>query len=113
MDMDISTLMMICFIVALILGMWKVYAFMPNKVLEDDDTTEDAQEILLSLMLETLKSHTYITTIDELYVLMIEHKDFNNEKFWRFNKNKLKNILELYYIKNPNTNSISDIIKNI
>jgi hypothetical protein len=112
MELDISTWMMIAFIVALVGSLWKVYAILPNKELEDDDTTADAQEHLTSLMLSTIKEHSANTTVDELYTFMIEKEEFNSEKYWRFNINKLKQLLNAYYIKNPELTTIADIYNN-
>lgn len=109
MEIETSTWMMIFFIITLIVSIWKIYAFLPNKELEDDDTTTQAQEQLINIMLQTIKSRNADINIDELYVYMVENEDFNKEKFWRFNKNRLKKLLELYYLKNPHAKSIEDI----
>ena len=113
MELDTSTLMLIFFIILLIISIWKIYAFLPNKQLEDDDTTQEAQEELISVMLQTIQNSNEHVTIDELYVNMVENEDFNKEKFWRFNKNRLNKLLEFYYIRNPHTKSISCIHKEI
>jgi hypothetical protein len=109
MELSISTWMMIFFIIALALSMYKVYAFMPNKVLSDDDTTQEAQDQLTSIMVKTIKSRDKDISVDELYVYMVENDDFDKERYWRFNKNKLNKLLESYYIKNPHAKSIADI----
>ncbi len=113
MKLDISTWMMIFFIIAFIISIWKVYAFLPNKILEDDDTTTEAQEQLALIMINTIKKHNADLTIDELYVFMIESQDFNSEKFWRFNSNKLRNLLNSYYLQNSHTKSIADIYNKL
>jgi len=109
MEIETTTWMMIFFIIAFIVSIWKVYIFLPNKELEDDDTTAEAQEQLISIMLQTIKSRNADISIDELYVYMVENEDFNKDKFWRFNKNRLNKLLELYYLKNPHAKSIEDI----
>ena len=109
MELDTSTLMMIFFLIALVVSIWKIYAFLPNKELADDDTTGEAQKDLISIMVKTIHKQNGELTIDELYVYMVENEDFNKEKFWRFNKNKLKQLLESYYLKNPHAKSIEDI----
>jgi len=109
MELDTSTIMLILFILLLIVSIWKIYAFLPNKQLEDDDTTEEAQSELISIMIKTIKSTNENVSIDELFVYMMENEDFNKDKFWRFNKNRLNKLLEAYYIKNPHANSIADI----
>ena len=37
-ELETSTLMMIVFIVALIISVWKIYVFLLNEQLPDDDT---------------------------------------------------------------------------
>ena len=51
--------------------------------------------------------------INELFVKMETDEDFDNERHWRFNLNKLNQLLNKYYLQNPNTKSISDIYKNL
>jgi len=109
MEFETSTLMLIFFVILLVISIWKIYAFLPNKPLEDDDTTEGAQEELILVMLNTIKNRNKNISIDELYVYMIENEDFNKEKFWRFNKNRLNKLLESYYIKNPHISNIGEI----
>ncbi len=108
--METSTWMMIAFIVLLVISIWKIYDFLPNKQLADDDTTEGSQDELLLIILATIKkSDGTIKTNDELYMKMLTSEDFNKEKFWRFNTNKLKNILSLYYLEHPEFTCIEDI----
>jgi len=109
MDIDTSTLMMIFFIIALVVSIWKIYAFLPNKELADDDTTDEAQKDLTSIMIQTIQIHNGDISVDELYVYMVENENFNKEKFWRFNKNRLNKLLQSYYIHNPHAKSIKDI----
>lgn len=113
MQLETSTIMLILFIVLLIISIWKIYAFLPNKQLEDDDTTEDAQEELIHALLSTIKKSNANINVDELYVNMIENEDFDKEKFWRFNKNRLNKLLEIYYLKNPHLKTIEDIYNEI
>ena len=113
MQIDTSTLMMLFFILFLLISLWKISAFLPNKQLEDDDTTEESQNELLSVMIAGIKSMNENVSVDELYVNMMQNKDFDKEKFWRFNKNKLNKLLESYYMKNPNTSSIRDIYNTV
>ena len=108
-EFSTSTWMLLFFILFLAISIWKIYAFLPNKQLDDDDTTDDAQNELLSIMVDTVKRHSSDITTDELYIYMVENEDFNKEKYWRFNKNRLNKLLELYYLKNQDINSINDI----
>ncbi|WP_455756751.1 hypothetical protein [Sulfurimonas sp.] len=111
MELDTSTLMFIFFILLLIVSIWKIYAFLPNKQLADDDTTDEAQNELNAIMIKTIQNHNENISIDELFVYMVENENFNKEKYWRFNKNRLNKLLESYYIKNPHANCIADIYK--
>ncbi|WP_457746682.1 hypothetical protein [Sulfurimonas sp.] len=111
--MSTSTWMMIAFIVALILSIWKMYPFLVNRTLEDDDTGEDAHEALVEHMQRTLKSLPTSPSIKELHKRMREHEKFDKERFWRFNENKLHQLLHKHFTKHPHLNSIEDIHKEL
>ncbi len=113
MEFDTSTLMMIFFILFLAVSIWKIYAFLPNKELADDDTTEESKKELRDIMLKTIKSSDGTLSIDELFVKIEESEDFDGQKYWRFNKNRLNQLLNVYYIEHPHIQSIEDIHKNI
>ncbi|MEN8302624.1 MAG: hypothetical protein ABFQ64_00965 [Campylobacterota bacterium] len=113
MELDISSLMLIFFIIFLVISIWKIYAFLPNKELPDDDTTEEAKKELTNIVLNTIKESDGKLSIDELFVKVEESEEFDSERYWRFNKNRLNQLLNAYYIENPNTQSIEDIHKNI
>jgi len=113
MQLSTSTLMMIFFVIALVGSIWKIYAFLPNKQLEDDDSTDDVQAQLLTLMLKVIKDNEGKLNNEQLFLKMQEDEDFNNEIFWRFNHNKLNQLVNKYYIKNPDTSSILDIYNTI
>lgn len=91
--------------------MWKISAFLPNKVLADDDTTEASHEQLLQIMLKTIRNNKNLSE-KKLFELMKEDEEFDKRHFWRFNENKLKQLLNKYYIENKEINSIEDISKN-
>ncbi len=99
MGFDISTWMMIFFILFVVIGMWKVYAFLPNKALADDDTTKEAQEKLEAIILKIIKSKNDNLSRDELFELVKNDKDFDKEHFWRFNKNRLNQLLNTLSVK--------------
>ena len=113
MKLDISTIMMIFFIAALAVSMWKIYAFLPNKQLADDDTTKESQDELTNLMLKVIKENHGRIDVNELLVKMEMNEEFDNERFWRFNLNKLNQLLKSYYLKNPNAHSITDIYEGL
>ncbi len=112
MELDKSTWMLIFFIILLVISIWKIYAFLPNKQLEDDDTTQEAQDELTDLAIKVIKQNNPNIDAKELYIKIIEDEDFDNQRFWRFNHNRLNQLLEKYYLKNEKINSIKDIHNN-
>ncbi len=113
MDISLSSWMMTAFIVALALSIWKVYKFMPNETLADDDTTPQAQTELMDLIFKIIKGSNGELSEKELVEMVMKDEDFDKEHFWRFNENKLKQLLHVHYAKNPDTKSIRDIHKKL
>jgi len=109
MELDTSTLMLIFFVLFLIASIWKIWAFLPNKQLEDDDTTPQSQEELLQCMLCVIQDNRGNLSEQELLKAMQEDNNFDSEKFWRFNLNKLKHLLQTYYDKNQGISNIMEI----
>lgn len=85
----------------MIIGMWKIYAFLPNKALADDDTTKESQEELMQLMVKVLSKSDENLDAKKLYEAMKSDDSFDSKHFWRFNQNRLNQLLELYYLQNP------------
>ena len=113
MKLDVSTWMMIFFILFLILSIWKVYKFLPNRVLKDDDTTEESHEELKAIVFDVLKNFKKAPDLNELHTKVREHNDFDSEHFWRFNQNKLNQLLNKHYIENKHLCCIEDIHKEL
>ncbi len=111
MEINTSTWMMIFFILSLVASIWKIWAFLPNKALEDDDRTEASEKELFSLMVKVIKSKKGMLNEKELFSLMKSDKDFDSKRYWRFNQNRLNHLLQEYYIENQETESIKDIYK--
>jgi hypothetical protein len=111
MQLDTQTLMMIFFVLFLIISIWKISAFLPNKVLADDDTTEASHAELLRIMLKVINKSENLSE-KKLFELMREDDEFDKKHFWRFNQNRLKHLLNQYYLENTSLNSIEDIRKN-
>ena len=109
MQLEISTIMMILFIILLVASIWKIYAFLPNKALVDDDTTKASQEELLALVLRVIKTSQNNISPKDLCEKIQCDDDFDKKHFWRFNLNKLNQLLSHYYAQNPNIKSIEDI----
>ena len=113
MEFNTSTWMMIFFIIVLVVSIWKIYAFLPNKELADDDTTEEAKKELTNIVLKIIKESDGKLNVDELFVKIEEDDAFDSQRYWRFNKNRLNQLLNAYYLEHPHTQSIEDIYKNI
>ncbi len=113
MEISTSTWMMIAFIAGTALSIWKMYPFLVNRTLEDDDTGEDAHEALVEHMHTVLKELSEVPNAQELFEKMTAHPQFDKERFWRFNLNKLNQLLNIHYVKHPHLSSIEDIYKEI
>jgi len=109
MELSTSTWMMIFFIISLVASIWKIYAFLPNKELKDDDTTESSIEELEKIILDTIKATKGKLEGKELCLKIKEHSLFDEKHFWRFNENKLRQIMQTYYLKNPPLSSVKEI----
>lgn len=94
----IQWLMMGAFIASLGLSAWKVYAFIPNKPLSDDDTTPQSVAILEKIMLECNRD---TLTEEELFEKMVLHPKFDTHHFWRFNLNRLQQLIRHHRLKEP------------
>lgn len=104
--------MMGAFALALILSIWKLYKFLPNKQLEDDDNTKESIEQLSSIMIEIIEQSPTPPSHKELFIGIKSHKNFDTKHFWRFNENKLHQLLQKYYIVH-NIDSIKGIHERI
>ncbi len=95
----IEWVMMAAFIGGLGLGLWKIYAFIPNKPLADDDTTPESVALLERIMVESNQAGI---SEEALYEQMLTHPEFDSKHFWRFNENRLKQLIAHYRLKEPN-----------
>ncbi len=104
--------MMLAFILALGLSFWKLYMFMPNKPLADDDTTKESIEELTHLLYKNM-SVIEVPLLDNksLYESIISDNNFDKKHFWRFNENRLHQLLEQQYLK-YNITDTSDEFSN-
>lgn len=91
--------MMLAFAGGLVLTLYKVYLFLPQKPLEDDDTTSSSIEALEKIMVESNRDGI---TEEELFVKMRNHPEFDTKHFWRFNPNRLRHLIDNYRLKEPN-----------
>ena len=113
MELDISTMMMIFFILLLVMSIWKVYMFIPTKKLVDDDTTEASREELTALILSVIKKSDGKLTSQGLFELVHNDEKFDKKHFWRFNQNRLNQLLTHYYLEHKNIKTIEDIYKTL
>ncbi|QOP40632.1 hypothetical protein [Sulfurimonas marina] len=113
MDLNTSTFMLIFFIGLFLISFWKIYAFLPNEQLSDDDNTPEAKAELLKIVLKVIQNSKPSLTLNELYEKVKNDESFDREHFWRFNPNKLHHLLQYYYAKHPDTQSIEDIYKKL
>ena len=113
MELDTSTLMMIFFILLLVVSIWKIYAFLPNKALLDDDTTQESHDELIVLVLNVIKKSDGKLDLNELFNRVTDDTEFDANHYWRFNHNRLKKLLEQYYLDNQNLSSIEDIYNDL
>ncbi len=112
MELDTSTWMMIFFVISLTAAIWKIYAFLPNKQLADDDTTKESQEELLKIILKVIKASDGELDHEELFKKVKSDKNFDEKRFWRFNQNRLNQLLNYYHLENNHTSNIKDIYRD-
>ena len=113
MELDTSTWMMIFFVISLVAAIWKIYAFLPNKQLVDDDTTKESQEELLKVILNVIKESDGELNNTELFEKVKSDENFDEKRFWRFNQNRLNQLLSYYHLENSHTSNIKDIYESV
>ena len=86
------------FIGGLGVAVLKLYLFFPQTPLADDDTTPEAIDGLVKIMLEC---HREGLEVQELFEAMIGHPDFDSKRYWRFNLNRLLQLIERYRFTDP------------
>ena len=105
----IEIAMMVAFILALGLSFWKLYMFMPNTPLEDDDQNETSTLEITDLMYKCLVEIEEAKLSEKaLFEQIVNNEDFDQKHFWRFNENRLRQLLELAYLK-ANITDTSDV----
>lgn len=103
--------MMVAFVLAVGLSGWKLYAFMPNKPLKDDDTNAASTQRLKEIMYEVIADGT--TEEESIVEKMREHKKFDAEHFWRFNLNRLRQLLNSHYLEHPQHQNTQHIYEHL
>jgi len=108
---SIEIAMMTAFTLAIGLGIWKVRAFMPTEQLKDDDRTKAAKETLMVILYDVISEG--VLEEETICVRMREHALFESERFWRFNLNRLRQLLNAHYLVYPEHQSIDDIYHHL
>ena len=107
--MSLETGMMLAFVVVLLFSLWKIYAFLPNKPLKDDDRTDEINTLLHSIMIATIVKHGEDLSVNELFENMKTHHQFDHERLWRFNVNRLNQLLDEHRLRYPDQQNIANI----
>jgi hypothetical protein len=97
----IEWIMMAAFIAGLALSLYKVYLFLPQKPLADDDTTPESVALLERIMVECNNAREHLDE-ESLFQMMSAHHEFDPKYFWRFNENRLRHLIDHYRLKEPN-----------
>jgi len=103
--------MMAAFVAAMGVSFWKLKQFMPTERLKDDDTTKEAKEELMVILYDVVSDG--VVEEELLYLRMKEHPLFDSEHFWRFNQNRLRQLLNMHYLVYPQHRSIEDIYHHL
>jgi len=74
---------------------------------------EYMENVPLELMHTVLQDEDDAPDAKKLHEKMTAHEDFDKERFWRFNLNKLNQLLYRHYAKHPHLSSIEDIHKEL
>ncbi len=112
MKLDLSTIMFVLFILLLTASIWKIWAFLPNKQLLDDDTTPEAEQKLLDVMLKVISDTKGELSEQELFESMKKEGTFDTKLFWRFNLNRLKHLLNSYYAQHPKASTTQEVFSS-
>lgn len=107
----IEIMMMVAFVLAMGLSIWKVRVFMHTQQLIDDDTTDASKETLMVILYDVI--HEGVLDEETICTRMKEHELFESERFWRFNQNRLRQLLSAHYLVYPQHQSIDDIHRHL
>lgn len=93
-EIETTTWMMIFFLLLLGVSIWKIRVFLPNEPLADDDKTHEATSELQRIMHKHIDTSKGRLEQKELFLAMTTDEEFNRELYWRFNINRLKQLLK-------------------
>ncbi|MEA1916154.1 MAG: hypothetical protein U9N42_01365 [Campylobacterota bacterium] len=115
MEFKLETVMLFFFVALLIISIWKIYVFLPNKELADDDKNKEATMELERVMEESILAlHVEHQELNAMTIFekMQSNKHLDKKHFWRFNQNRLNQLLELYKVENG-LSDLSEIVKKL
>lgn len=93
---NLQTIMMVSFLLAAALGMYKFYVLFEKQ----DSSGVDIKTIeneLAEIVEAVLKEGEVEKSA--LYDAVISHERFDKERYWNFNQNRLNQVLDLLYIR--------------
>ena len=108
----VEIIMLITFSLLFILSMLKLKPFFSTKELKDDDRTPHSVELLYGYIFEVLESvltDEKDITIEELFEMIITLESFDKEHFWRLNPNRIRLLINEFYIKNPQVKTLKEM----
>jgi hypothetical protein len=97
---SVEWIMLVSFVGALGLSVWKFYLFFPKTRLADDDTTPASVALLERIMVECDRNEPRLDD-ETLFQRITSHPEFDPKHFWRFNQNRLRRLIEHYRFKDP------------
>ncbi len=106
----LESIMMISFVLATVLGMYKVYVMFEKQADEGIDIKTLEDEIIL--IIEKIFERGEKPSKEELYRKIREDASFDGERYSNFNQNRLNKILERLYIHHK-TESYESLSKKL
>ena len=110
----IEIIMLITFLFLFVLSIWKLKPFLSTRELKDDDRTPHSIELLYGYIFEVLESvlvNKEDVTIEELFEMIISLENFDKEHFWRLNPNRIRLLVNEFYLKNPEVHTLKEMHK--
>lgn len=107
---NLQTIMMVSFLVAAFLGMYKVYVMFESK---EGDGGVDIKTIEneLSEIVESILKETKLDK-NALFEAVRSHERFDKERYKNFNQNRLNQVLDLLHIRHK-TETFDDLLEKL
>ena len=109
----LESIMMISFLLATALGMYKVYVMFEKQADEGIDIKTLEDEIIA--IIETIFKRGEMPSKEELYGMIEREESFDKERYKNFNQNRLNQILDRLYTqyKTEDYEQLSKTLKDI